>query len=102
MSTIGRRRVVGAITQLRGIWQELDYAQHRSLELRTGLSFERPARDATRDAEIEHLEALYDLPAHDEISPHTGRAPANARYHRPPLAPPRQQSDKRFTTAVQG
>jgi hypothetical protein len=79
MSTTKKGRVVGAITRLKQLWQELDYAQRRSLELRTGLSFDKPDADASSRAEIRELESLYDLPAHD-ASQASGEMPqANIR-----------------------
>lgn len=79
MSTSGKGRVVRAITGLKELWQELDYAQRRSLELRTGLSFDKPDRDASTRAEIHELESLYDLPAHDATPAPGEMPPANTR-----------------------
>lgn len=63
MSTTPKRNVSRSITRIKEVWRELDNAQRRSLELRTGLAFDRPARDARSRAEIQELESLYDLPA---------------------------------------
>jgi hypothetical protein len=79
MSTTGRRRPIGAITRVKEIWQELDYAQRRSLELRTGISFDKPVSAGTSRAEIEELDALYDMPSHEEVPARTELPPANVR-----------------------
>ena len=75
MNTTTPHRVVRTIARLRDLWLELNYAQRRSLELRTGLSFEKPVRDRIRRAEIQELEALYNLPAaHEDLPERTGAA----------------------------
>lgn len=80
MSTNTNRNVPHAITRLKEVWRELDYAQRRSLELRTGLSFDKPVSDPPiRRAEVEQLEALYNLPAaHEDVAAWTAAPPANA------------------------
>jgi hypothetical protein len=79
MSTTPKRNVSRSITRIKEVWRELDYAQRRSLELRTGLSFDKPVRDARSRADIEELESLYDLPAYDPISARREMAQSNAR-----------------------
>lgn len=80
MTTTGNRNFSRAITRLSAVWRELDYAQRRSLELRTGLSLHTTAFDRIRRAEIEQLEALYNMPAAHEGAPAwTAVPPANAR-----------------------
>ncbi len=45
MTITGQARVRRTIRHLRQIWAEMDYAQRRLLELRTGMSFDaRPER----------------------------------------------------------
>jgi hypothetical protein len=78
MITTEKRNIPRRITRLKEVWQELDYAQRRALELRMGLSFDTDP-DAASQAEIQELESLYELPAHD-VSPALGERPsANAR-----------------------
>jgi hypothetical protein len=48
-----------AITRIRRTWAELDYAQRRLLEIRTGIPFSDDEKRARRWAEIDELEALY-------------------------------------------
>lgn len=80
MNATSTRNVPRAISRLREMWRELAYAQRRSLELRTGLSFDKPVSDRIRRAEIEQLEALYNMPAADEDVPAWSAVPqANAR-----------------------
>lgn len=80
MSTTSNRNVPRAITRLREVWRELDRAQRRSLELRTGLSFDKPVSDRIRRAEIEQLEALYNMPAgHEDVPAWTAVPQAKAR-----------------------
>ena len=68
MNTTSNRNAPHAITRLREVWREIGYAQRRSFELRTGLSFDKPVSDRIRRAEIEQLEALYNLPAaHEDV-----------------------------------
>ena len=78
MSTTPKRNVSRSITRIKEVWRELDYAQRRSFELRTGLSFDKPVRDARSRAEIQQLESLYDLPAYDPISTRSEMAQSNA------------------------
>jgi hypothetical protein len=47
-----------AITRLRKIWAELDYAQRRTLEIRTGLRFVERTRPRIARS-VEDLDALY-------------------------------------------
>jgi hypothetical protein len=54
MSTVAR-----AIVQAKRVWEELDYAQRRLLEIRTGIPFGEDDKRARRRAEIDELEALY-------------------------------------------
>jgi hypothetical protein len=56
--SLGRRTV----DFLKDTWAELDYAQHRLLEIQTGMPIERKAQ-----AEIDELEALYALESRGEI-----------------------------------
>jgi hypothetical protein len=51
-------RVGSAMTHLRDVWSELDYAQRRSLELRTGLRFVNRTRPTVART-VSELEALY-------------------------------------------
>ncbi|HZO78559.1 MAG TPA: hypothetical protein VFB39_10990 [Solirubrobacteraceae bacterium] len=76
MSTTPKRNVSRSITRIKEVWRELDYAQRRSLELRTGLSFDKPVRDARS---IQELESLYDLPAYDPIPARSAMAQSNAQ-----------------------
>ncbi len=76
MSTTPKRNVSRSITRIKEVWRELDYAQRRSLELRTGLSLDRPVRDARS---IQELESLYDLPAYDPIPARSAMAQSNAQ-----------------------
>ncbi len=80
MNRTTTHRVARTIAHLKDLWRELDYAQRRSLELRTGLSFEKPVSDRILRAEIEQLEALYNLPAaHEDVPARIAGPPANAR-----------------------
>jgi hypothetical protein len=79
MSTTEKRNVPRQITRLKEVWQELEYAQRRSLELRTGLSYDKPDPDADRRAQIQELESLYEAPAHDATLAPREMPPANAR-----------------------
>ena len=80
MSTPVKRNVPRSITRIRKVWRELDYAQRRSLELRTGLSFDKPSSDPAQREEIDQLEALYNLPAaHEDVRARAAVPPANAR-----------------------
>ena len=48
-----------AITSVRRMWAELDYAQRRLLEIRTGIPFGTERMHTRKRAEIDELEALY-------------------------------------------
>jgi hypothetical protein len=47
------------ITRVRRIWNELDHAQRRLFEIRTGVSVTGPASRRRDDHQIEMLEDLY-------------------------------------------
>lgn len=58
MSTTTGWRETQIITRLKELWAELDYAQRRLLEVRTGVPMLPPERPRSA-ASIEDLEALY-------------------------------------------
>jgi hypothetical protein len=53
------------IARLRRSWAEMDDAQRRMFELRTGLSVRQTPGRADARPQIEELEALYALEAHE-------------------------------------
>jgi hypothetical protein len=55
------------ILRLRRLFAELDYAQRRTLELRTGVSFTGPRPVSGRaQAQIARLESAWGTPAHPD------------------------------------
>jgi hypothetical protein len=50
------------IAWLRDTWDEVDYAQRRTIELQRGIG---PRRVSTTRSDVTDLEALYRLPARD-------------------------------------
>lgn len=58
MSHLTRTKVRNAVARVRDTWAELDYAQRRATELRTGVPLvDRPVRRVARS--VEDLESLY-------------------------------------------
>ncbi len=77
ISTTSRaRRIINCVTQ---VWSELDYAQRRLLEIRTGVQLTRrePARIGT-----DELEALFELNSPREPIVRNHAIPDPAPNHR--------------------
>jgi hypothetical protein len=55
------RRCHRAMVRIRRVWNELDYAQRRLLEIRTGLPLSGPVSQRRDDHQIAMLEELYRL-----------------------------------------
>jgi hypothetical protein len=53
------------IRWLRQEWEEIDYAQRRLFEIKTGLPGSADVRTPKQQSLIDELEALYSLPARD-------------------------------------
>ncbi len=53
-----------AIRSFKNVWNELDYAQRRLLEIRTGVPV-TGTRRSRRSSTVQDLDALYAQPAHD-------------------------------------
>lgn len=60
-ATSGFKRM---LRRLKHLWSELDYAQRRMLEERTGIPFTEPHEHFRPASTVEELEALYVLEGH--------------------------------------
>ena len=60
-----RLRARRMIVRARRAWAEIDYAQRRMFEIRTGMSSSLTIAQAARSSHIEELEAAFALPARD-------------------------------------
>jgi hypothetical protein len=58
-------RASRSIARVRRLWAEMEYAQRRLFELRTGLLVRQTPGRAHVRPQIEELEALYALEAHE-------------------------------------
>jgi hypothetical protein len=54
-----RSRLSRAIGDVKRIWRELDYAERRMFELRTGIPFTAATKRAEANRVIDELEAVY-------------------------------------------
>jgi hypothetical protein len=59
MQTAANSRAKRAISRARRIWSELDYAQRRLFEIRTGVRATAPEMRASVRRQVEELERLY-------------------------------------------
>lgn len=55
----GTSRVSRAIDDVKRVWRELDYAERRMLELRTGIPFTEETKRAEAIRQVDELEAAY-------------------------------------------
>jgi hypothetical protein len=60
--TASRSRARRIAAWLREVWDEVDYAQRRMLELQMGIA---PRRIPSQCSELDHLEAVFRLPARE-------------------------------------
>jgi hypothetical protein len=59
MSTTKTSHVRRAIARVKKVWAELDYANRRALEIRTGIPFRTPEERSRSLARVRALEYLY-------------------------------------------
>jgi hypothetical protein len=57
MKTRTTKHIGRTIKRFRSTWAELDYAQRRLLEIRTGVPMTQPAERSCNSASVEELEA---------------------------------------------
>lgn len=50
-----------AIQQVKQVWSEMDYAQRRLFEIRTGIPVTAPPKQARNKSTVDELQALYTL-----------------------------------------
>jgi hypothetical protein len=65
--TANRSRLRRFAARVKRLYRELEYAQRRVFELRTGVSYQRLARPTLPGLTIEELEAIYALPSADRV-----------------------------------
>lgn len=66
MSTMTRSRAGQILHRASQIWGELDYAQRRLMEIRTGVPQRSRRRRPATGATVRELEALFALDQHDQ------------------------------------
>jgi hypothetical protein len=59
MKTVTESRLSRTINRLKQIWSELDYAQQRLFEIRTGIPASALEKRAKARAQIDELERVY-------------------------------------------
>lgn len=59
MKTMTESRTSHTIGRVKQIWSELDYAQRRLFEIRTGVPSTAPGKRPTDQARVDELERLY-------------------------------------------